>query len=251
MRPVRHIHIDFSPSSHANLTSACMATLTSQLESHGYTIHARQLPAVGNSKPPSDLSEDIAAVRALIEEAIGNGNDVVVFPHSWGGLVTQSALNGLSKKEREAAGKAGGVVRTGYLAAFIVPEGVSLIDSIPGIPGWWDIKDPYVHAIDPDIFYNDLPAEEQKKWFDQLQSQSLGTFYAKTTGACWKAVPTSYLLCEQDKAIPAAAQEAMVNGVKEAGGDIETTRIDAGHSPFLSRVEETVAWMRKVAGEKV
>lgn len=43
----------------------------------------------------------------------------------------------------------------------------------------------------------------------------------------------------------------MVEGVREQGADVEVTRIDAGHSPFLSRVEETVKWVRGVAGEKI
>src|SRR5690242_875271 len=110
-----------------------MATITSKLESLGYKIHSRQLPAVGSSNPPSDLSEDIAVVRTLVEEAIGDGNDVVVVPHSWGGIITQSALDGLGKKEREAEGKKGGVIRTGYMTAFIGPEDMTLIKSIPGI----------------------------------------------------------------------------------------------------------------------
>jgi hypothetical protein len=43
----------------------------------------------------------------------------------------------------------------------------------------------------------------------------------------------------------------MVNGVKEAAGEIEVTRLKSGHSPFLSRVEETVVWVQRVAGDAV
>lgn len=117
------------------------ASVTSKLQAAGYSVHGRQMPAVGNSNPPTDLSQDIAAARALVEEAIGSGNDVVVSPHSWGGVVACSALGGLSKKEREAEGKKGGVVRTAYIAAFIVPEGVSLMDALGHkYPPWFDVK---------------------------------------------------------------------------------------------------------------
>ncbi|KAF1844641.1 uncharacterized protein K460DRAFT_250316, partial [Cucurbitaria berberidis CBS 394.84] len=224
-------------------------TITSKLQDAGYTVHSRQLPAVGNPKPCSDLSEDIAAVRSLVEEAISEGNDVVVVPHSWAGVVAGSALEGLGKKEREAAGKKGGVVRAAYIAAFILPEGVSLKDTLPGIPDWWDIDGPHIRATDPRIFYNDLDEFEQKKWLSQLQTQNLATIYAPTTAASWKEIPTSYLLCEDDQAVPASGQEAMTSSVKEMGGEIEVTRLQAGHSPFLSKPNETVAWIRKVAGE--
>lgn len=120
---------------------ACMAPVTSKLSDLGYTIHSRRMPAVGNPNPPKDLSEDIAAVDSMVNEAIGSdGNDVIVICHSWGGIVTGSALKGLSKTEREAQGKKGGVVRTGYVAAFIVGEGVCLLDCTRGVPAWSSVE---------------------------------------------------------------------------------------------------------------
>ena len=116
------------------------AAITSKLEAQGYKVYIRQFPSVGNPKPPTDLSEDIAAAKSLVEEAIGDGNDVVVIPHSWAGIVAGSALDGMGKKEREAEGKKGGVVRAGYIAAFMVDKGVGLIDCIPGPADWWDVQ---------------------------------------------------------------------------------------------------------------
>ena len=43
----------------------------------------------------------------------------------------------------------------------------------------------------------------------------------------------------------------MIKGVQEAGADIEVQRMKASHSPFLSQPDETVEWIRRVAGEKV
>jgi pimeloyl-ACP methyl ester carboxylesterase len=118
-----------------------MATLTAKLEALGYKVHARQMPGVGSSNPPKDLSEDIAALQSLVEEAIGTGNDVIVICHSWGGTVTGSGLVGLSKQERAAEGKPGGVVRTGYMSAFMIPEGVSLSDAVGSDPPpWYDVQ---------------------------------------------------------------------------------------------------------------
>ena len=59
------------------------------------------------------------------------------------------------------------------------------------------------------------------------------------------------MICEQDRAIPAAFQEAMVNAAKEKGAHVDVVRMDSGHSPFLSKPKETVAWIREVADEKV
>jgi hypothetical protein len=62
-------------------------------------------------------------------------------------------------------------------------------------------------------------------------------------------IPTSYLLCEDDQALVAAVQEAMIAHVRDEGVQVEVTRIRAGHSPFLSRIEETAAWIEGLGGE--
>ena len=43
----------------------------------------------------------------------------------------------------------------------------------------------------------------------------------------------------------------MSGAAKAAGAEVEVTRMNSGHSPFLSKPEETVEWIRKVAGEKL
>lgn len=112
-------------------------------------------------------------------------------------------------------------------------------------------QDPHIFATDTNIFYSDLDPATQQHWASKLKSHALATFWAKTTAASWQEMPTSYLLCEDDLVIPAVAQEQMCQAVKESGADIEVTRLKSGHSPFLSRPKETVAWLRRVAGETI
>ena len=108
----------------------------------------------------------------------------------------------------------------------------------------------YIRATDPTVFYNGLSEEEQAYWFSQLQTHAFATLYHPSTGASWRTIPSSYLICEQDKAIPAEFQEMMANAAKEKGADVEIERLDCGHSPFLVMPKETVDWIRGVAGEK-
>lgn len=234
-------------------TPACFGDLTKRLESHGYTVHSTQLPSVGNDdNPPEDLSRDIAAVQDVVTKAIGEGNDVLVVPHSWAGIVAGSGLVGYGKTQREEKGLKGGVVKGAYMCSFIVPEGVSLMDAIQHqIPDWWEVKGDITFAKDPNIFYNDLPAEEQQKYMSQIKSHSFATKKAKSTAASWKEIPTWYLLCEDDNAIPAFAQDLMTGGVKQMGGDIQIERIKSSHSPFLSQPEYVVNWLRRAAGEQL
>ncbi|KAF2793223.1 alpha/beta-hydrolase [Melanomma pulvis-pyrius CBS 109.77] len=235
-------------------TPAAFSTIIAKLEEAGYTVHTRQLPSVGNPKPPTDLSEDIVAVQDLVTEAIGDGNDVVVVPHSWAGIVAGSGLVGYGKKQREENGEKGGIVKGAYMCAFIVPEGVSLMDAIQHqIPEWWTIEvcGPHSVANDPNIFYNDLSPSEQQKYFALIKSHAIATKYSKSTAASWKDIPTTYLLCEDDNAIPAFAQDLMTGGVKAMGGEIEVERIKSSHSPYLSQPDVVVGWIRRAAGEEI
>lgn len=121
---------------------AYFAKITSLLQDCLYVVHAQQLPGVGSSpswNPPTDLAQDVAAARSLVDYAIAEGNDVVVICHSWGGTVATSALVGYSKEEREKKGLKGGVVKVGYMCAFMIEEGMSLQSLAGDYPPWYDI----------------------------------------------------------------------------------------------------------------
>ena len=75
---------------------------------------------------------DAAAIRGLILTQIDDGNEVVVVMHSYGGCPGAAAAQGLSIKERQAAGLPGGVVGLIFICAFVANEGESLIGKLPG-----------------------------------------------------------------------------------------------------------------------
>lgn len=87
---------------------------------------------------------------------------------------------------------------------------------------------------------------EINHWGSQLLPHAFATKKAKSTGAAWLAIPWSYLLCELDQAIPIFAQEAMVGAAQETGSNMETERVKASHSPFLSKPDAVVAYLRRM-----
>lgn len=97
--------------------------VTSKLEALGYPTKSVQLPCYGAEPPLSDFHPDVAAIRQEIEKSVDAGEDVVLFMHSYGGIVGCEACRGLGKAAREKEGKIGGVVRLVFCAAFMVPEG--------------------------------------------------------------------------------------------------------------------------------
>lgn len=100
--------------------------------------------------------------------------------------------------------------------------------------------------------YHDVPRQEAEKMIAGLKPQSLGSFQAKMKSpAAWREIPVAYLVCEEDKALPAMLQDGMIQGVKDAGADVVVERLAASHSPHLSQPEAVVGFLRRAAGEPV
>ena len=68
-------------------------------------------------------------ILPLIEE---KHKDIVIFAHSYGGVVGAGAAAGLSKTTRAARKEAGGVIGLIYLVGNIVAEGETLLQAVGG-----------------------------------------------------------------------------------------------------------------------
>lgn len=105
-----------------------------------------------------------------------------------------------------------------------------------------------VYAKDPEsAFYSDLPADKQKLWSSKLRGHALATKYDKVRGDACTSIPSWYLACENDQAWPPAAQAFTVQGLVDQGAEVKTESIHSGHSPFLSKPDETVDWILRGA----
>lgn len=73
---------------------------------------------------------------------IEDGKDIVVLMHSYGGMYGSQAVQGLSKKEREQAGKKGGVIALIYVSAVTPVKGKTTLDMMgtdaKNLPPWVD-----------------------------------------------------------------------------------------------------------------
>jgi len=233
-------------------TPACYDALRSHLSN--YRTVSLHLPSVGPAPAVTSFDPDIATIRNACEAEFKLGNDVVVLAHSWSGIAVSCALVGFGKREREARGEKNGVVRIAYMAAFLLPEGGSIMGAIDNkVPEDWDVQNGTITLKEgkKDMFYNDLKPEDVKYWTSQLQPHALATFEASATGAAWREIPSSYLLAELDEAIPIASQEAMVKAAQDAGADLYTERCKSAHSPFLSMPAVVAVFLRRAAGESI
>jgi pimeloyl-ACP methyl ester carboxylesterase len=202
------------------------------LRERGHEVHMLDLPSSGPERDSlADLYEDAATVRRALD---GIGRDTLVVAHSYGGMAVT-----------EGAAGAENVGHLLYLTAFMLDEGESLFAAVGGVePDWWNISEDGRTVI-PDrpgeIFYNDCSPEDAADASARLNPQLIDSFKQPLRAAAWRDRPSTYVICDQDNAIPVFAQEHMS---QHAG---EVRRIDASHSPFLSRPDEVAEIVTELA----
>jgi pimeloyl-ACP methyl ester carboxylesterase len=184
------------------------------------------VPAVAVELPLTGFRDDVAVTRMAIEAA---GQGVIVVGHSYGGCVISAAAYAMAN-----------VARLVYVAAFITdcdenPFAIlaqhrsELLDAL--------VYGPDVVSVDPvkarHIFFGDVDDEMGNGLAARLRPMrrtTEGISYESIPA--WKTLPSTYLLCSRDRAIPADAQQWMAQRTDEI---IEWT---TDHCPFISRAAD-------------
>jgi pimeloyl-ACP methyl ester carboxylesterase len=167
------------------------------------------------------LAEDVAAVRRVLT---ASDEPIVVVAHSYGGIVTAEAASGVD------------TVRHLLLVSSYLPEvGQSLSSFGHGEPGSFLDIDPKggTFTVRPDAlaetFLQDCDPAIQRQAMDKTARQSLHVLEQPVQSAAWQKVPSTYLVCAQDRGTPAQLQR------EYAGSASSVVELDAGHHPFLSQ----------------
>ena len=207
----------------ASHQGASWRTLQTELTALGIDSVTVDLPSA--SPDLADLYADAAVIRSAVD-ALG---PVTVVCHSYGGMPTTQALVGATNVERIV-----------YLTAYMPAPGMTLIDLVENDEDdtdWTiDNDETTIRAVDPRaLFYNRCSQQVADDALQDLSPHALVSFTQPATVAAWQSVPSSYIVCTDDHAIPASAQRRMA-----AQAD-ETFTIDSDHSPFLSAPVETAA----------
>ena len=175
------------------------------------------------------LADDAAAVRAALD---GIGEPAVVVGHSYGGIAVSEGAAG--------SPHAAALV---YLCAFMLEPGQALLDAMRHeLPPWIALDEAAGSHLAQDTersLYGDCPAEVARTAAERLTRQSVAAIATPQTAAAWQELPSTYVICEQDRAVPPPAQEAM------ASRATTVERLPSSHSPFLSRPDDVAAIVRR------
>ncbi len=187
---------------------------------------APALPSCGETgeaivRKDRGLVEDVAAVQEVLT---ASDEPTVVVAHSYGGIVTAEAAAGLES------------VRHLLLVSSYLPEVGQSLSSFGGEePAPFLDIDPEggTFTVRPDAlaetFLQDCGSEIQRQATDKTARQSLAVLEQPVQSAAWRHVPSTYLVCADDRGTPADRQRGFAG---RAGSVVE---IDAGHHPFLSQ----------------
>ncbi|KAK7551442.1 Alpha/beta hydrolase fold-1 [Phyllosticta citricarpa] len=226
-------------------TPDCYDIVRDQLHARGWTTDTVAYPSVGG-EPTKSLPDDAAVLRAKLETLADRGQDIVLVVHSYGGLVGANAVEGLGYEQRKRAGKKGGVIMFVYLAAFVVPKGKNIKDMLGGqfLP-WMNFKDDICTPDTPEaIFYHDVAPALQADAIAKLKHTSAAVFSSPVTYEPWHDMPTFFLYCDADAALPLPVQDQFVALL---GAGATTFHSKGSHSPFLSVPEEVVEGLELAA----
>ncbi|KAA8914478.1 Alpha/beta hydrolase fold-1 [Sphaerosporella brunnea] len=212
------------------------AVVRQQLEAHGYPTEAVSHPSIGSAPPFPSLPDDAANLRALLQELIDARKDVVVVMHSYAGFVGQNAVQGLPASTKAGTG---GILMMVFLAALVATKGNTVLDILGGQKLPWMLFEGRVSfATTPEeIFYHDIPDEEQKKLVAKLQHISTSVFSSPITYEPWHDFQCCFFYCEDDRALPLEVQKAMAQLLGRSRIEFSCK---ASHSPFFSMPEKVV-----------
>jgi pimeloyl-ACP methyl ester carboxylesterase len=227
----------------------CWERVVLLLEAQGHSVIAPDLPGMGEDRAPlGEVTLELWArfVAAIVRQ---QPEPVILVGHSRGGIVVSQAAEYVPDRIRTLA----------YLAAFLVPNGRTLLDTMRRIPPRLESQDTLVFAPDgatstiaPDavrrVFYNTTPDE----WVARAEALSgpepmmSFTTPLQVTDERYGSVDRVYIECTRDRAIAPQLQRMMVAEMPCR----EVITMDTDHSPFYSAPDTLTAHLMTVTASR-
>jgi pimeloyl-ACP methyl ester carboxylesterase len=180
------------------------------------------------------LQDDAAAATAVLDE----GGPAILVAHSYGGMVASQA------------GEHPAVRALVYITSFLPAVGESLAalssgpDPVPVIPhadGSVSVDDTDTAAFHARFLHDVADPDLVSGAHARLCAQSAAVFGAEATAAAWERIPSTYLVCAEERSTDPDLQRA------QAARATTVRELPAAHFPFLSRPDLVAACIEEVA----
>ncbi|MEU9110979.1 alpha/beta fold hydrolase [Streptomyces sp. NPDC048483] len=212
----------------------CWAKLETELAAEGWVSRTVDLPSALRADPSAGPLPGVLDDADVIREAIAAiAGPVAVVAHSYGGIPVTQATAG-----------AANVTHLVYLAAYQLDTQENLLSFRGEFEPELVVKEGLVHptADAAADLYGDVSEEETAAAVARLVPHSARCARDRVTQAGWHSLPSSYIVCDQDRMVPPAQQEKM------AARANSSHHLASGHSPFLSVPGELAALLTLIAG---
>ncbi|MFD5862725.1 alpha/beta hydrolase [Streptomyces chartreusis] len=212
--------------------SWCWRELQDVLGDRGWTSHTVDLPSVvseGSGGKLPGLLDDARVIREKIDAVQA---PLVVVGHSYGGAPVTQATTGASN-----------VSHLVYVAAFALDEGESLMTCFGGEqPDLAMVEGVIPVREDPAVtLYNDVPEDKKEAALARLLPQTALSFAEPVDRAAWRTLPSSYVVCDDDRSLPPSYQEPF------AARTGATYHLPSGHTPLLSMPDKLADLLEQIA----
>ena len=222
----------------------CWHKLVRELESSGHSVTAPDLPCHGDDRTAPqgiDVSDYADLVCSLVDAA---SEEVVLVGHSLGGLTISQVAERRPDRLRCLV----------YLAALVPTPGATPASrrslTTDALLGSLRLsEDGSVSLFDLDaireVFYADCSDEDIAFARARLcgEPAAAANSAVEPSRENWGRVPRDYIVCLQDQAIPASAQQALA---KESGCR-NVYSLDTSHSPFFSAPADLARILGQIA----
>jgi pimeloyl-ACP methyl ester carboxylesterase len=200
------------------------------LARRGISSVAPALPSCGEADRPAGpdgpgLREDVAAVHAVLAEG---SEPTVVVGHSYGGIVAAEAAVGVAS-----------IRHLVFVSSYLPEPGESLSTfGSASPPPFLDVDAEggtfgAVPELFAETFVQDCPPAIVREGEARLARQTLAVLQQPVRAVAWPGLPTTYVVCADDRGTPAAAQREFA---RRADRVVE---VATGHHPFLSDPRST------------
>ena len=199
----------------------CWNLVEKELKNKGVDARSLNLPFTG-------VNDDIASVSNVLEDI---DNQVILLGHSYGGIVISSAAEAKDNVDQLI-----------YLSAILLEPGESM--QLDGSKIQIDVDENLMSEVKESsaipAFYGDVDPKLAKASIELLRPFPIVSG-SQGIGEAWREKHSTYIVCQEDKAIPPELQYVMA---KKADRIIEW---QCGHSPFLSKPELVIDLLLNLA----
>jgi pimeloyl-ACP methyl ester carboxylesterase len=212
-------------------------SLAAELNAAGLEVVIPQLASASSTYVPRAFEADVYSIFNTAKRLIQAGKDVVLVMHGYGALTGSMAADHLNRHSLNIP-RAGEVIKLIFLAGAIVEPQSSYQDLVR--PYWTSGRDGLSRVAQPgQLFFHDCGLEPSRTASEQIVPQVTESLQAGVRSPGWTSIPSLYVVCALDRAIPPAIQHECLRRLQEQNRETSAVSLHSGHAPFLSRVRQT------------